>query len=375
MTKDEGAPTGEARPRQDGTLPRDIAASFRDATHEEEAFAAALGGKNILGHLIQVGCLLLSWIFGRPRYRSVVARHRLFYVLRHLVFRSGAAYVAIAGVVAGLAGTYYAREQTRISAEQSRLARIQTRAAEAQARAADAEYARTEEAAYSGEKARMRGLLFDRASDCPAGVRYCRYENCRPQDRVCPLRSPIRIRTEAARDFVRLERQWRMRARADDLLPIDLQDVELPGAELEEVDFSGVDLRNADFRRASLARADLTAAWLQGADLRGTGLKEADFSCATLVFADLREAFTVGTDFAGADISAARGGEAFFVELGPTYGTYDESTDLAGHDPVEFNMYPGGLGNLDDAFAVFREAGVVDYHAQCAEALAQARDR
>lgn len=369
---DNDAAEAEAHRRQNVPLVRDVAASFREITREDEEFAVAIGGMSLVGHFIQAGWLLLSWIFLCPRYRRVVARHRLVLVLRYLVFRSGAAYVAIAGVVAGLAGTYYAREQTRISAEQTRLAAIQTLAAEAQARAADAEYTRGQREAYVAERNRLRSQLFNRAPFCPTLALICPYGRCPPVQRVCPLEAPVELRAAAAVEFVDLERRWRAQSEPSSA-PIDLQRVELRGAHLAGVDLSGVDLRSADLSEAHLAEADLTGAWLQGAVLSGAQLGEAKLDCAHLAAADLRGARTIWTSFDGADLSSAVGAEVVLGGIGPSLATYDEFTDFGTADVDLSGWREISYGNLDELFEV---ESVTDSlaHERCARQFGRATD-
>lgn len=372
MTRgDDAADHGGLRAK-DALLVDDLAASFLNATREHEEFVAAVGAMNLFGHLIEAFRQLPPSLSPRARYRRIVARHRLRLVLGHLVFRSGGAYVAIAGVVAAFSGAYYAREQARISGEQSRLTEIQTRAAEAQARAADAEYIRGQREAYVAERSRLRSLLFNRAPFCPPAALRCPYGRCPPVQRVCPLEAPIELRASAAVEFVDLERRWRARSEPANA-PIDLQRVELQRAHLAGVDLSDVDLRFADLTEAHLAQADLTGAWLQGAVLRDAQLGDAKLDCAHLADADLRGARTIWASFNGADLSSAVGAEVVFGGIGPSMATYDEFTDFGRADVDLSGWRAISYGNLDELFEVEPVTGS-SAHERCARQLGRATD-
>jgi hypothetical protein len=83
--------------------------------------------------------------------------------------------------------------------------------------------------------------------------------------------------------------------------PLDLSDVQLPGANLLRADLSNIwmpganlskaDLRGADLTGAYLRDVDFSGAFLSGADLRWATLDDADLTLATLNEADLRGAY------------------------------------------------------------------------------------
>ena len=101
--------------------------------------------------------------------------------------------------------------------------------------------------------------------------------------------------------------------------PLDMSNIQLPGARLVETDLSGVWMHTANLSEAHLNGTDLTAAdlsvanltgaylgeaILSKADLNGADLTGADATKAILTGADLREAHLTGAILTAADLTA-----------------------------------------------------------------------
>ena len=80
----------------------------------------------------------------------------------------------------------------------------------------------------------------------------------------------------------------------------ELSGADLEGADLEHVQMVGTGLGMANLKKTKAFNADFTDATLTGADLSG-----ADFGCAKLIGTRLREASLASTDFRSADLRRA----------------------------------------------------------------------
>lgn len=116
------------------------------------------------------------------------------------------------------------------------------------------------------------------------------------------------------------------RARAGEILGVELIDALTPDMDLTGIDLTGANLRGADFtglkmfkaklrgaslRNANLSGAELSGADLEGADLEGvrmigTGLGMANLKSARAFSADLTDATLTRADLGGADFGCAK---------------------------------------------------------------------
>lgn len=111
--------------------------------------------------------------------------------------------------------------------------------------------------------------------------------------------SDVRVRAEAAIQFVKLERSMGHRS-------------SLSQADLSKADLSGTDLSGTDLGGANLGSADLREADLSDTNLSGANLSEADLSEAKLCRANLNRAALSGIDLTKADLNGATLIEAKF---------------------------------------------------------------
>jgi len=169
--------------------------------------------------------------------------------------------------------------------------------------------------------------------------------DCRTRlgDTSCEPLAPARLRSEAARAYVELERELENQhinlseARLDQVV---LQRVEFVGVDLEAAMLIEADLRGADLTGASLAYATVTDADLSDAVLAGADLRSADFARAELRQvdfgkADLRGANLEGAVLQGADLSQVQN----LSQARVSGATYTESTRF----PKRFKPDEAGL--------------------------------
>jgi len=136
------------------------------------------------------------------------------------------------------------------------------------------------------------------------------YRKVRARARPGPVWAQKRLRSDPTRTWLVV--------RAGS--PLDMSDIQLPGAYFVDADLSGVWMPNADLRRAILTATDLTGANLTGADLTRANLREAhlegadlpeahleraDLSQANLEVADLNWADLRGAALSGAHLEGA----------------------------------------------------------------------
>ena len=128
---------------------------------------------------------------------------------------------------------------------------------------------------------------------------------------ACKPTAPPRLRSEAARAYVELERD------------LESGHIDLAGAHLEQVVLRQVDLSEVDFTDASMSEANLQRANLSGAILHYADLADADLTNADLVDAQLQRA-----DLARADLRGVRFGEAV-ISAANFEGAYLQRADLS----------------------------------------------
>ena len=124
--------------------------------------------------------------------------------------------------------------------------------------------------------------------DCPS----------RLGDTSCEPMAPARLRSEAAKSYVELERELENQH-------INLSEARLDQVVLRQVDFAGVDLEEAMLNEADLRGADLTGAVRAFATGTDADLTDADLADANLRGADFARAELRRVDFGQADLRAA----------------------------------------------------------------------
>lgn len=129
------------------------------------------------------------------------------------------------------------------------------------------------------------------------------------ENKTIPANGPA-SRTEAALEFLRLERPVTAADDQPNLANALLSDCKLIRANLTNVLFAFADLRRArldlaDLNHSNFYKADLADAWLTEADLRSAVLIESNLSDARLRKANLSGAYLSDALFCGADLSEA----------------------------------------------------------------------
>ena len=145
----------------------------------------------------------------------------------------------------------------------------------------------TREATTNAQRTQYTQILYDQA---------CELEGPTFKE-ICKPAYNFRIRTEAAKAFMNLER-------AEGVMRPDLERAQLEGIDLSDMDLNGVNFLGANIKGARLYGAKFDDANLNGANLsRRTVLTNADLRSARITGTDLRTAYLVGANLSGVDLS------------------------------------------------------------------------